>query len=263
MSKHTNIASLLDEIHALAATLPAIPDFTKFSDTKRRHLRQNLETTMRKLDTARLHLDPVLLPALVFDPTAPKVVGKLVADTLLLQPRVPLANSAETRFYGAGVYAIYYHGNFDCYSPISGKEHPIYVGKADPAQLHASTPQEQGERLSSRLRDHARSIRGSTNLEIKDFDCRYLVVRSAWVETAEDHLIEYFKPVWNKETKVCFGFGKHGDDPGTRANKRSPWDTLHPGRKWATRVGNTPGTLEADEIKKTILRHFQLNHPAV
>lgn len=95
------------------------------------------------------------------------------------------------------------------------------------------------------------------NFEISDFDFRYLVVRSAWVETAEDQLIEHFRPVWNMETKVCCGYGKHGDDLGTRANKRSPWDTLHPGREWATRAGNTPSFLEVEEIKTAILKQFQ------
>jgi len=263
MAKEPNLAHLLDEIHSLASKLPETPaDYGKLSDARRRQMRQNLETIIRKLEASRLFLDPVSLPDLVFDPTAPKVVGKLVADTLLLQPRRPLANAAARRFYGAGVYALYYSGKFDCYRPISRKEHPIYVGKADPAELHAASPQEQGERLYSRLRDHARSIKGTVNLTIEEFDCRYLVVRSAWVETAEDHLIEHFKPVWNKEIKVCQGFGKHGDDPNTRANKRSPWDTLHPGRKWATREDNTPGSLSVNAIKAAILEHFKKYPPA-
>ncbi|MEI7728465.1 MAG: Eco29kI family restriction endonuclease [Verrucomicrobiota bacterium] len=264
MLNETDILHLFEEIHTLAAKLPHAPsDYHKLSDTKRRQLRTSLENTIRKLDAARLHLDPISLPDLVFDPTAPKVVGKLVADTLLLQPRVRLDKTSESRFYGAGVYALYYRGSFDCYRPISGSEHPIYVGKADPIELHAANPREQGERLSSRLKDHTRSIRGTNNLDITDFDCRYLVVRSAWVETAEDHLIEHFKPVWNKEIKVCQGFGKHGDDPNTRANKRSPWDTLHPGRKWATRTDNTPGSLGVDQVKTAILKHFSAYPPVV
>jgi hypothetical protein len=262
MAQEPNVTRLLDEIHSLASTLPETPaDYRNLPEGRRRRLRQNLEATIRRLETCRLFLDPVSLPELVFDPTAPKVVGKLVADTLLLQPRRPLAEAAAHRFYGAGAYALYYSGKFDCYRPISSKEHPIYVGKADPAELHASSPREQGERLHSRLRDHARSINGTVNLTIDEFDCRYLVVRSAWVETAEDHLIEHFKPVWNKEIKVCQGFGKHGDDPNTRANKRSPWDTLHPGRKWATRGDNTPGSLGVGEIKAAILKHFADNPP--
>ncbi|WP_461326362.1 Eco29kI family restriction endonuclease [Bradyrhizobium diazoefficiens] len=50
---------------------------------------------------------------------------------------------------------------------------------------------------------------------------------------AEKHLIRTFWPVWNSETKACWGMSKHGDSAGTRKNKRSPWDVVHPGRPWA------------------------------
>jgi hypothetical protein len=258
MPENIDIGEILTEIQALVRRLPESPSaYANLTSSKRRKLREDLETTLRKLELIGQNLDMVALPELVFDPTAPRVIGKLVASTLLTQPRLPLKDMVDARFYGAGVYAIYYRGNFDAYRPVSGKEYPLYVGKADPAELHASGPREQGERLSTRLRDHARSIRGTTNLKIEDFDCRYLVVRSAWVETAEDHLIEQFKPVWNKETKVCYGFGKHGDDPETRGNKRSPWDTLHPDREWATREGNAPSAKSVAEIKASIRNHFK------
>jgi hypothetical protein len=258
MSDPNDITNILNEISALCGRLPDSPEnYTALSPSQRRKLRGELEATLKKLELVQQNLDPVAQPGLVFDPTAPQIVGKLVAETLLLQPRCPLKSMADARFYGAGVYAIYYTGDFDAYLPVSGKEYPLYIGKADPAELHANTPRDQGERLSTRLRDHARSIRGTINLQLEDFDCRYLVVRSAWVETAEDHLIEHFKPVWNKEMKVCYGFGKHGDDPDTRGNKRSPWDTLHPGRNWATRKGNAPGARTVAQIKQEILAHFK------
>ncbi len=92
----------------------------------RRRLRQQLEQTIQKIDALRIWLNPVSMPEYVFDPTAPKIVGKLVADTLLLQPRKPLHEVIEKRFYGAGVYALYYHGDFDCYRPIAGHNHPIF-----------------------------------------------------------------------------------------------------------------------------------------
>ncbi len=258
MPENIDIGEVLSEINSLAVKLPQSPAaYLRCSSSARRKLRANLEATLRKLELVQQNLDPVSLPELVFDPTAPNVVGRLVADTLLLQPRRALSDMINARFYGAGVYAIYYRGDFDAYQPVSGKEYPLYVGKADPVELHAPGPREQGEKLSTRLRDHARSIRGTINLKMEDFDCRYLVVRSAWVETAEDHLIEHFKPVWNKEMKVCFGFGKHGDAPETRGNKRSPWDTLHPGRNWATREGNAPSVNNVEQIKTHIQNHFK------
>ena len=94
-----------------------------------------------------------------------------------------------------------------------------------------------------------------------DFDCRYLVVRSAWQKTAEDYLIGRFKPIWNNETKVCFGFGKHGDKARTRQNTVSLWDTLHPGRPWATGGDNLPNAKSPEDIEREIARHFRENPP--
>jgi hypothetical protein len=119
------------------------------------------------------------------------------------------------------------------------------------------TPQEQGARLHTRLKDHFRSLSHAENLDVADFDCRYLVVRSAWVETAEDLLIDWFKPVWNNELKVCYGFGKHGDSADTRSNERSPWDTLHPGRPWAKSAKNTPNKRSSEHILADIVEHFK------
>ena len=97
---------------------------------------------------------------------------------------------------------------------------------------------------------------------MEDFDCRYLVVASNWQKTAEDYLIGLFKPVWNSEMRICYGFGKHGDKHTTRSNARSPWDALHPGRGWATIEGNAPNVLSADEIITRIGEHFA-KHPPV
>ncbi|HZK66213.1 MAG TPA: DNA cytosine methyltransferase [Chloroflexota bacterium] len=70
------------------------------------------------------------------------------------------------------------------------------------------------------------------------------------------------RQVWNNETKICYGFGKHGDDPLTRSNTRSPWDTLHPGRKWASTEGNKPYHLSPEEIAASITEHLRKNPPA-
>ena len=115
--------------------------------------------------------------------------------------------------------------------------------------------------MHSRLKDHNRSLVSAENLKLTDFDCRYLVVRSAWVETAEDLLIDWFKPVWNNEVKVCYGFGKHGDSAATRANERSPWDTLHPGRSWAKSDKNTPNKRSISRIRADIAEHFKIYPP--
>jgi hypothetical protein len=250
-------AELIQEIAKLTHVLPIEPaHYAELPAKQRKALREILENTVSRLGTIAQTMDTVRLPRHVFDPTSPEVIGKMVAQALLLQDRESLAGAIREPFYGAGVYAIYYRGAFDCYEPISGREHPIYVGKADPEAMHAQTTQAQGRRLHSRLKDHHRSITSAENLDPGDFDCRYLVVKSAWVETAEDLLIAQFKPVWNNESKVCYGFGKHGDSPTTRSNERSPWDTLHPGRKWALSDDNTPSKWSIEDIRRNIADHF-------
>ena len=44
---------------------------------------------------------------------------------------------------------------------------------------------------------------------------------------------------------------KHGDAATTRANKRSPWDVVHPGRAWALDA-KLKNSLEPDEIETKI-----------
>ena len=162
-------------------------------------------------------------------------------------------------FYGSGVYALYYNGKHPAYRQIVRKNTPIYVGKADPPTPLATRPVDQGPKLAIRLGEHAKSIRVAENLRIEDFDCRFLVVKSGLQKAAEDFLLNYFKPVWNQP--LCKGFGKHGDDPKTRSNARSEWDTLHPGRRWATHTGNTPNSKTPDQIIAEIAGHFERHPP--
>src|SRR5262249_46995737 len=144
-------------------------------------------------------LDPVAQPSSVFDPGNPKVVGRFVSLALVAQNRVPLADIPK--FYGSGVYAIYYKGSFPLYRPLSATETPIYVGQAAPASNHARTPREQGQRLSSRLSDHRKNIgKAESTLILNDFECRSLVVQTGWETAAEDYLIHLFRPIWNSET---------------------------------------------------------------
>ncbi len=268
-------AAVADALKALLKVLPedmSTADPTGIAHNRRKQLRTLIRDAILRLETVASGLDPILTPKLFFDPSKPEVIGKLIGDTMLEQPRVSL--SSVPRFYGSGVYAIYYIGNFPAYAPISGTDTPIYVGKADPASTDASTPEEQGERLYGRLtNDHSRSIRQvegharssdtDPHIKLAEFECRYLVVRSAWQRTAEDYLIDMLKPIWNDQVGICFGFGKHGDSPTTRSNKRSPWDTLHPGRPWATKQGNLPNQLTAQQITVRILDHFKQNPPLI
>lgn len=215
---------------------------------------------MVELQKVLAEVDPIREPKHLFDPSDPRVVGKFVGIALVAQEKVPLANLPA--FYGAGVYALYYEGPFEAYGPLVGGENPIYVGKADPQEASAKTPKAQGTKLHGRLREHLRSINkamihADATLNVADFRCRFLVVQSGWQVAAENYLINLFKPIWNDELSLCFGIGKHGDSPDTRGNLRSPWDTMHPGREWASRC-KKDGTPIADaKSKQRILEEIQ------
>src|SRR5690606_35953887 len=111
-----------------------------------------------------------------FDPADPRLFGTFAAVALIGQDRVPLVDIANTKFYGSGIYAIYYNGDMSLYSPISRTETPIYVGKADPGSGSAKSPKEQGTTLAGRLDEHRKNVNRAENLSISDFECRHLVV---------------------------------------------------------------------------------------
>lgn len=214
----------------------------------------NLRKLIDQAERLLRNIDPIRHPEFVFDPGDPAIVGRFIALAMIAQRRGPL-ESVE-KFYGSGVYALYYRGSFHAYEPIAGTETPIYVGKADPRSDTAKNAMDQGVRLSRRLQDHLRSIRKARGtLEIGDFECRYLVVQSGWQSAAEDYLIDLFCPVWNNETNLCYGLGKHGDASTTRSNLRSPWDTLHPGREWALDP-NLGDARDRNEILADLKAHF-------
>lgn len=223
-------------------------------------IRRTIAEVYEKLRRAAEHLDPVKPPEYIFDPSNPNVMGRFIGITMIAQERRALAT--VHRFYGSGVYAIYYNGEFSVYAELSKREHPIYVGKADPAAAAGKTVFEQGDRLSNRLNDHKRNIaKANSTLRLEDFDYRALVVQSGWQEAAEHYLIELFKPIWNSEIGISYGFGKHGDDPETRANLRSPWDTLHPGRDWAHRDPTMMDAKPCDQIIQEIANHLAQHPP--
>ena len=251
---------ILDGLEAaLAEVVRAVE--SNSSPTVIRRIRKGLADHVIATEAARAATDPVLMPRANFDPSDPKVVGRMVALALLAQVRVPLRAIEQT--YGSGVYAIYYHGGHPLYAAISGTETPIYVGKADPASGDASTTREQGAKLTGRLLEHAGTIataeayaasnpsRRFPAIRLADFTCRRLVCATNAQLVAEKHLIGMFWPLWNSETKACWGMSKHGDAAKTRANKRSPWDVAHPGRLWALDAVLVD-SLSVDEIARRI-----------
>ncbi|WP_370936131.1 Eco29kI family restriction endonuclease [Amycolatopsis sp. cg13] len=223
----------------------------KLERQTRENFRKKLNVEIDLLRKVSNQLDPVLRPTKLFNPLEPDTTARIVALMAASQPRHPLATLRS--FYGAGVYALYYNGPFAPYAELSKKEHPVYVGKADPDNRSSNDPVEHGRKIFDRLREHRASIESSSTLDINDFDCRFLIVQSGFQQAAEAQLIEFFKPVWNKETKICYGIGKHGDSAKTRQNKRSPWDTLHPGRSWADETGQ-------DQHERTAIIEKIQNH---
>jgi len=110
-----------------------------------------------------------------FNPLDYANLGQSVADALLGRPAVPLG--ALEPFVGAGVYAIYYGGDFPAYATLAAINRrdpigvPIYVGKAIPAGRRKGargTGAAAGQPLFRRLSDHIGSITEATNLDLAD-----------------------------------------------------------------------------------------------
>lgn len=237
-------ASALEKFAALVRA-------AEMSAPSRRKVLSAISEMKDALDVLERNIDPIRLPSAFFDPSEPRLIGHFVALALISQERYPL--ESITPFYGSGVYAIYYNGPAGIYGPISKTETPIYVGKADPP-IGAKTVTQQETKLFSRLSEHRKNIDKVQGIELSDFECRALAVQSGYQAAAENHLIRLFWPIWNNETKVLFGIGKHGDAATTRANNKSPWDTIHPGRTWA--VGN-PEARSVEDISADVAGHFQ------
>nr|WP_240905310.1 Eco29kI family restriction endonuclease [Pseudomonas aeruginosa] len=172
-------------------------------------------------------------------------MGASVAEALLTKEVHPLGDLPV--FEGAGIYAIYYTGDFASYAQVSrlnvdGKFMlPIYVGKAVPpgARMGASLELAAGKVLHKRLKEHAESIKAAENLDINDFHCRFLVVDDIWIPLGESLIIARFTPVWNS---LIDGFGNHNPGKGRHAGMRPRWDVLHPAREWALRLAERPET---------------------
>lgn len=155
----------------------------------------------------------------------------------------------STSFDGAGVYAIYYFGDFPPYRYLSRdvEPKPIYIGKAVPkgASTGFDLAIDVGPVLFRRLKEHGESISAAQNLRIQDFRCRYLVTDDIWIPLGESLLISRFRPIWNSPLQ---GFGNHHPGRERLTGMRSKWDTVHPGRPWAWGPQVTPQPETAEEI---------------
>ncbi|EMD1658382.1 Eco29kI family restriction endonuclease [Pluralibacter gergoviae] len=180
-----------------------------------------------------------------FNPLDKINLGASVAEALLTKEIHPLCDLPI--FEGAGIYAIYYTGDFHAYRYLSRLNMddkfllPIHVGKAvsTGARMGGNLESATNKVLFKRLKEHADSIQAVQNLKIEDFYCRFLVVDDIWIPLGESLIIARFTPVWNS---LIDGFGNHDPGKGRHASMRPRWDVLHPGRIWAARLADRPET---------------------
>ncbi len=179
-----------------------------------------------------------------YDPLSVDELGQNAARALMAYPAVKLP-PVET-FDGSGVYTLHYFGSFTAYSDMKDAE-SIYVGRANPpgGRQGRRAVVKSNPALYQRLQKHARSIESAINLDLDDFQCRWLVLDSVWIGLTEQVLIAEYRPVWNV---VVGGFGINAPGKGRSNQVRSQWDTLHPGRP---EVAELP---DRDESVSDILR---------
>lgn len=165
-------------------------------------------------------------------------------------------------FDGAGVYALYYRGDFSAYQLLAdaNRAHPgswaIYIGKAETENARKGEPNQAnlavGARLFKRVQKHMKSIDQVENLRVEDFDVRVLTVAPTWVPLAEIVSIRLNQPLWNK---IVDGLGNNDPGKGRYQGARPRWDTLHPGRPWASRL--TPHMENSADIEQDVRSFLQ------
>ena len=195
-----------------------------------------------------------------YDPLDKTNLGTSVADAML--EKEPECLEGLEAFRGAGIYAIYYTGDFTEYKQIATRNRlhdfvaPIYVGKAIPpgarkGRFGLDDPTDNVS-LFRRLVEHGKSIRHTDNLLLGHFWCRFLVTYDIWIPLAEALLVARFNPLWNN---LVDGFGNHDPGGGRYLQQRSRWDVLHPGRPWAARCQERVET--AAEIGADVVSHLR------
>lgn len=196
-----------------------------------------------------------------FNPLDKKHLGESVGQAMLRRPVIPLGELSK--FNGAGIYAIYYVGDFPAYQAISSRNKegdfvaPIYVGKAVPSGARkGKTSSSTTTSLHKRLNEHKKSIESVNNLKIEDFYFRALVVDDIWIPLGESLLISKFAPIWNN---LIDGFGNHTPGKGRFEGLRPRWDVLHPGRSWAEQCKPRGETME--QIMHEAEDHLRNNPP--
>jgi hypothetical protein len=112
----------------------------------------------------------------MYDPLDYENLARNIADELMRRRVYQLP--PEQRFDGAGIYAIFYNGNFKPYVSVCSPDwtKPIYVGKAVVTGSRKGQSgrlieplNDTGPYLYNRLCEHAESIKSVSNLDLSDF----------------------------------------------------------------------------------------------
>lgn len=272
-------AKIIDATLDMAVEMvPTLPPNTPTLTRKR--LRKPFTDIVERIELLKDDIGPLRRPAFTFNPAGFDVIAHVMATALMAQD--PRDLSDLPREMGSGIYALFYKGNLPYYRKLRDADVPIYVGSASPGYDSEGAPNDDARSLVARVSEHHASIKsvedamanpvtdGNTgeeregNLRVEDFRYRVLMVTQGWELAAEQYLIRFYKPTWNKETKrpqkagtLCTGFGKHGDSSSTRANKRSKWDTVHPGRSWAWTIDTKKNDMGTADIENEIEEHLR------
>ncbi len=177
-----------------------------------------------------------------YNPLSVDEIGRNAALALMEYP--PATLPPPESFFGPGVYTLHCAGSFHAYADMDPNE-PIYVGKAAPPgrrQGRVAATARRASTLYQRLTQHARSIAAARNLDLDDFTCRWLVLDPVWIGLTEQVLIARYQPLWNVAVD---GFGVKDPGRGRRNQRRSQWDTLHPGREFAEHLRDRDESREA------------------
>lgn len=171
-------------------------------------------------------------------------------DKLKEQPAYPLKDVVAPK--NAGAYLIYPKNRTGRYAALARAGLPVYVGKANGYGG-----------LRRRLSEHRKSIIQAENLNIEDFEVRFIVLADDDAYLAcmfEAALIKRYNPFWNTE---LLGFGKHPVGVNREEGQISPWDTMHPGREGRGDCSSesTKTLLEARLLEKerAILKEYGLS----
>ncbi|WP_413711839.1 Eco29kI family restriction endonuclease [Rhizobium sp. Rhizsp82] len=175
---------------------------------------------------------------------------KRLIDLLENAPAFPLANSGEIR--GQGVYALVYRGQFPTYAPISvanrvgARVYPIYLGKAWALKVGG-----EARAGAERVGRHRRSITVLRDLDVNDFEVRFIRLPWGKVESVEQALIKLYAPLWNAALP---GFGNKQPGNTRETQRRSAFDTFHPGRAYTDALQPTDRSLS--DLKDAVIKHI-------